>query len=180
MPYISDDEIITHKYPFYACELLKCDAPYIYECFFNNERIISYFFEFLNDSKNNSNYVLSGYFTKIFLSLLDKKSDEIINYVFKDDNLYIDQIIELCCNSSSFSECIKSILTLQTNKYDEKKLFIIKRLNQKIFRNEEYTNNICFEIYGTLFEEGNLIFCNFFLRNFEKISLNMKHKFFNI
>ena len=73
MPYISDDDIITHKYPFYACELLKCDAPYIYESFFNNERIISYFFEFLNDTKNNSNCVLSGYFTKIFLSLLDKK-----------------------------------------------------------------------------------------------------------
>ena len=29
MPYISDNETITHKYPFYACELLKCDAPYI-------------------------------------------------------------------------------------------------------------------------------------------------------
>ena len=179
MAYISDDEIITHKYPFYACELLKCDAPYIYECFFNNERIISYFFEFLNDSKNNSNCVLSGYFTKIFLSLLDKKSDEIINYIFKEDNLYIDQIIALC-NNSSFCECIKNILTLQSNNYDDKKLFIIKRLNQKIFRNEEYTNNICFEIYGTLFEEGNLIFCNFFLKNFEKIYLNFTHKSFNL
>ena len=179
MAYISDDEIITHKYPFYACELLKCDAPYIYECFFKNERIISYFFEFLNDSKNNSNCVLSGYFTKIFLSLLDKKSDEIINYIFKEDNLYIDQIIALC-NNSSFCECIKNILTLQSNNYDDKKLFIIKRLNQKIFRNEEYTNNICFEIYGTLFEEGNLIFCNFFLKNFEKIYLNFTHKSLNL
>ena len=179
MAYISDDEIITHKYPFYACELLKCDAPYIYECFFNNERIISYFFEFLNDSKNNSNCVLSGYFTKIFLSLLDKKSDEIINYIFKEDNLYIDQIIALC-NNSSFCECIKNILTLQSDNYDDKKLFIIKRLNQKIFRNEEYTNNICFEIYGTLFEEGNLIFCNFFLKNFEKIYLNFTHKSLNL
>ena len=94
MPYISDDEIITHKYPFYSCELLKCDAPYIYEYFFNNERIISYFFDFLNDSKNNSNCVLSGYFTKIFLSLLDKKNDEIINYIFNEENLYIEQIIE--------------------------------------------------------------------------------------
>ena len=179
MAYISDDEIITHKYPFYACELLKCDAPYIYECFFNNDRIISYFFEFLNDSKNNSNCVLSGYFAKIFLSLLDKKSDKIINCVFKEDNLYIDQIIELCYNSS-FCECIKNLLTLQSNNYDDKKLFIIKRLNQKIFRNEEYTNNICFEIYGTLFEEGNLIFCNFFLKNFEKIYLNFTHKSFNL
>ena len=179
MPYISDDEIITHKYPFYACELLKCDAPYIYECFFKNERIISYFFDFLNDSKNNTNCVLSGYFAKIFLSLLDKKSDEIINYIFKEDNLYIEQIIELCDNSS-FCECIKNLLTLQTNNYEDKKLFIIKRLNQKIFRNEEYTNNICFEIYGSLFEEGNLIFCNFFLKNFEKIYLNFKHKSFNL
>ena len=179
MPYISDDEIITHKYPFYACELLKCDAPYIYESFFNNERVISYFFEFLNDSKNNSNCVLSGYFTKIFLSLLDKKNDEIINYIFRDENLYIQQIIELCDNSS-YCECIKNILTLQTNKHDDKKLFIVKKLNQKIFRNEEYANKICFEIYSPLFEEGNLIFCNFFLRNFEKININFKHKSFNI
>ena len=179
MPYISDDEIITHKYPFYSCELLKCDAPYIYEYFFNNERIISYFFDFLNDAKNNSNCVLSGYFTKIFLSLLDKKSDEIINYIFNEENLYIEQIIELCENSS-YCECIKNILILQNNKHDDKKLFIIKKLNQKIFRNEEYTNNICFEIYSSLLEEGNLIFCNFFLRNFEKIYINFKHKSFNL
>ena len=179
MPYISDDEIITHKYPFYSCELLKCDAPYIYEYFFNNERIISYFFDFLNDSKNNSNCVLSGYFTKIFLSLLDKKNDEIINYIFNEENLYIEQIIELCDNSS-YCECIKNILILQSNKYDDKKLFIIKKLNQKIFRNEEYTNKICFEIYSSLLEEGNLIFCNFFMRNFEKIYINFKHKSSNL
>ena len=179
MPYISDDEIITHKYPFYACELLKCDAPYIYENFFNNERIISYFFEFLNDAKNNSNCVLAGYFTKIFLSLLDKKNDEIINFIFKEENSYIEQIIELC-EHSSYCDCIKNILILQTNKYDDKKLFIIKKLNQKIFRNEDYTNKICFEIYNSLLEEGNLIFCNFFLRNFEKIYVNYKHKSSNL
>ena len=179
MPYISDDEIITHKYPFYACELLKCDAPYIYENFFNNERIISYFFEFLNDTKNSSNCVLSGYFTKIFLSLLDKKNDEIINYIFKQDNLYIEQIIELC-EDSSYCECIKNLLNLQSNKYDDKKLFIIKKLNQKLFRNEEYTNKICFEIYSSLLEEGNLIFCNFFLRNFGEIYINFKHKSLNL
>ena len=179
MPYISDDEIITHKYPFYACELLKCDAPYIYENFFNNERIISYFFEFLNDAKNNSNCVLAGYFTKIFLSLLDKKNDEIINFIFKEENSYIEQIIELC-EHSSYCDCIKNILILQTNKYDDKKLYIIKKLNQKIFRNEDYTNKICFEIYNSLLEEGNLIFCNFFLRNFEKIYVNYKHKSSNL
>ena len=71
MAYISDDDIMTHKYPFYACELLRCDAPYIYEKFFENEKIMAYFFDFLNDEKNRSNNVLSGYFTKIFLSLLD-------------------------------------------------------------------------------------------------------------
>ena len=180
MPYISDDDIITHKYPFYACELLKCDAPYIYENFFNNNRVISYFFEFLNDSKNSSNCVLSGYFTKIFLSLLDKKSDEIINYIFKEENSYIiEQIIELC-KHSSYCECIKNLLTLQSDKYDDKKLFIIKRLNQKIFREEEYTNKICFEIYSSLLEEGNIVFLNFFLKNFEKIYLNYKHKSFNL
>ena len=64
---------------------------------------------FLNDSKNNSNCVLSGYFTKIFLSLLDKKNDEIINYIFRDENLYIQQIIELC-EHSSYCECIKYLL----------------------------------------------------------------------
>jgi len=180
MPYISDDETITHKYPFYACELLKCDAPYIYENFFNNKRVISYFFEFLNDSKNSNNCVLSGYFTKIFLSLLDKKSDEIINYIFKEENSYIiEQIIELC-KHSSYCECIKNLLTLQSDKYDDKKLFIIKRLNQKIFREKDYTDKICFEIYSSLLEEGNIVFLNFFLKNFEKIYLNYKHKSFNL
>ena len=179
MAYISDDEISTHKYPFYSCELLKCDAPYIYEYFFNNDRIISYFFEFLNDSKNNSNCVLSGYFTKIFLSLLDKKSDEIINFIFKEDNMYIERIIELCENSS-YCECIKNLLILQSSNYDDKKLFIIQSMNKKIFRKEEFTNKVCFEIYSPLLEEGNLIFCNFILRKFEKIYINYKHKSLNI
>ena len=168
MAYISDDDIMTHKHPFYACELLKCDAPYIYEKFFNNEKILAYFFEFLNDEKNRSNSVLSGYFAKIFLSLLDKRNDDIINFIFKEENLYIEQIIELC-EHSSYCECIKYLLTLQSDKHDQKKLFIIKKLNKILFRKEEYTNKICFEIYSSLLEEGNLIFCNFFLRNFEKI-----------
>ena len=168
MAYISDDDIMTHKHPFYACELLKCDAPYIYEKFFNNEKIMAYFFEFLNDEKNRSNNVLSGYFAKIFLSLLDKNNDVIINFIFKEENLYIEQIIELC-EHSSYCECIKYLLTLQSDKHDEKKLFILKKLNKLLFRREEYTNKICFEIYSSLLEEGNLVFCNFFLRNFEKI-----------
>ena len=168
MAYISDDDIMTHKHPFYACELLKCDAPYIYEKFFNNEKILAYFFDFLNDEKNRSNNVLSGYFAKIFLSLLDKRNDDIINFIFKEENLYIEQIIELC-EHSSYCECVKYLLTLQSDKHDEKKLFIIKKLNKILFRKEEYTNKICFEIYSSLLEEGNLIFCNFFLRNFENI-----------
>ena len=178
MAYISDDDIMTHKYPFYACELLRCDAPYIYEKFFENEKIMSYFFEFLNDEKNRSNNVLSGYFTKIFLSLLDKKNDDIINYIFKEENLYIEEIIELC-EDSSFCDCVKNLLILQSDKHDEKKLFILKRLNMKLFRNEEYTNKICFEIYSSLLEEGNLVFCNFFLRNFEKIFENYDYGYKN-
>ena len=178
MAYISDDDIMTHKYPFYACELLRCDAPYIYEKFFENEKIMAYFFDFLNDEKNRSNNVLSGYFTKIFLSLLDKKNDDIINYIFKEENLYIEQIIELC-EDSSYCECIKYLLTLQSDKHEEKKLFILKKLNKKLFRKEEYTNKICFEIYSSLLEEGNLIFCNFFLRNFEKIFENYDFNYKN-
>ena len=178
MAYISDDDIMTHKYPFYACELLRCDAPYIYEKFFDNEKIMSYFFDFLNDEKNRSNNVLSGYFAKIFLSLLDKRNDDIINFIFKEENLYIEQIIELC-EDSSYCECIKYLLTLQSDKHDEKKLFIFKKLNKKLFRKEEYTNKICFEIYSSLLEEGNLIFCNFFLRNFEKIFENYDYNYKN-
>ena len=176
MAYISDDDIMTHKHPFYACELLRCDAPYIYEKFFENEKIMSYFFDFLNDEKNRSNNVLSGYFTKIFLSLLDKRNDDVINYIFKEENLYIEQIIELC-EHSSYCECIKYLLTLQSDKHDDKKLFILKQLNKKLFRKEEYTNKICFEIYSSLLEEGNLVFCNFFLRNFEKIFENYDYNY---
>ena len=179
MPYISDDEIITHKYPFYACELLRCDAPYIYNQFFDNEKIMTYFFEFLNDNKNNSNCVLSGYFAKIFLSLLDKKNDEIINFIFNTKNDYINQIIDLC-EDSSYCECIKNLLTLQNEKYNDKKLLIINKLSQKIFQNENFTNKICFEIFSALCEEGNITFCSFIVKNFNKIFDNFKFKVHNL
>ena len=179
MAYISDDEIITHKYPFYACELLKCDAPYIYNKFFDNEKIMTYFFDFLNVQKNNTNCVLSGYFAKIFLSLLDKKNDEIINFIFNNNNSYIYQMIDLC-EDSSFCECIKNLLILQDEKFNDKKLIIIERLNQKLFQKEEFTNKICFEIFSSLFEEGNTVYCNFFLKNFTKIFENFKFKTQNL
>ena len=179
MAYISDDEIITHKYPFYACELLKCDAPYIYNKFFDNEKIMTYFFDFLNVQKNNTNCVLSGYFAKIFLSLLDKKNDAIINFIFNNKNPYINQIIDLC-EDSSFCECIKNLLILQSEKYNDKKLLIIEKLNQKLFQKEEFTNKICFEVFSSLFEEGNTIYCNFFLKNLTKIFENFKFKTLNL
>ena len=36
MPYINDDEILTHKFPFNSCELLKSDTEYIYNKFFED------------------------------------------------------------------------------------------------------------------------------------------------
>ena len=195
MPYIDDDEILTHKFPFNSCELLKSDAEYIYNKFFEDNldnfdninlsisitkkyKILIHFLEFLDNTNNNSNELLCGYFSKILISLLEKKGNLILNILFDED--YISQMIDLCTNLS-ICDCVKNILIMENEDEEiiNKKTIILKKLFGKIY-NIEYSDNICSGILNCLlYDEINEIFISLLLKNFDIIKDNIKIKGIN-
>ena len=195
MPYIDDDEILTHKFPFNSCELLKSDVEYIYNKFFEDNlenfdninlsismskkyKILIHFLDFLDNTNNNSNELLCGYFSKIFISLLGKKGNLILNILFDDD--YISQMIDLC-NNLSICDCIKNILIMENEEEEivNKKTIILKKLFGKIY-NIEYSDNICTGIFNCLiYDDTNEIFISLLLKNFDIIKDNIKIKGIN-
>ncbi len=195
MPYIDDDEILTHKFPFNSCELLKSDAEYIYNKFFEDNldnfdninlsismtkkyKILIHFLEFLDNTNNNSNELLCGYFSKILISLLEKKGNLILNILFDED--YISQMIDLCTNLS-ICDCVKNILIMENEDEEiiNKKTIILKKLFGKIY-NIEYSDNICSGILNCLlYDDINEIFISLLLKNFDIIKDNIKIKGIN-
>ena len=195
MPYINDDEILTHKFPFNSCELLKSDTEYIYNKFFEDNlenydninlsismskkhKILIHFLEFLDNTNNNSNELLCGYFSKIFIALLEKKGKLILNILFDDD--YISQMIDLCTNLS-ICDCVKNILIMENEEEEiiNKKIIILKKLFGKIY-NIEYSDNICTGILNCLiYDDPNEIFISLLLKNFNIIKDNIKIKGIN-
>ena len=194
MPYMTDDDVITHQFPFNACELLKSDTDYIYNKFFQENfddinidlsvsiskkyKVLIHFLDFLDNPNNNSNELLCGYFSKIFISLFEKKSLIIINILFEDD--YISQMIDLCINLS-ICDCVKTILIMENESQDiiNKKIIILKKLFGKIY-NIEYSDNICSGILNCLiYDDINELFISLLLKNFEVIRDNIKIKGIN-
>ena len=146
-----DNDLIGHKFPFVASEILNSEEDKILYYFFNtkseqenknyksdemnlkinddeknnNKKIIKkiryqikernpnnmiemldYFFSFL-ETKKELNYVLAGYFSKFFHTLLSRKPKKIINYLYQERKDIIKQIVFHCYRKSICDLLIK-------------------------------------------------------------------------
>ena len=145
-----DNDLIGHKFPFVASEILNSEEEKILYYFLNtkseiennnyksnennlkqnedennNKKIIKkityqikernpnnmiemldYFFSFL-ETKKELNYVLAGYFSKFFHTLLSRKPKKIINYLYQERKDIIKQIVFHCYNKSICDLLIK-------------------------------------------------------------------------
>ncbi len=145
-----DNDLIGHKFPFVASEILNCEEEKILYYFLNtkseiennnyksnennlkqnedknnNKKIIKkityqikernpnnmiemldYFFSFL-ETKKELNYVLAGYFSKFFQTLLSRKPKKIINYLYQERKDIIKQIVFHCYRKSICDLLIK-------------------------------------------------------------------------
>ena len=95
---------------------------------------LDYFFQFLNTESSEDNYVLIGYFTKIFNHLIQSKGQIIISYIFNSHPEYLTGLINHL-NRRGIGDCIKNILLFNEEIKDLEKLKIsfcekiIKELN---------------------------------------------------
>jgi len=165
MPYMTDDEEITYKFPYKSTELLKSDAPYIHNSFFDhNSQVCIYFLQFLQNSNNNSNNLLCGYFSKIFISIFEKNPEKLSEILFNNSYEFINNMLDLCSNFS-ICECIQIILVNENPAIKEKKIYILEGLFKYIYK-QEYSYNICTNIIIFPLINNNEVFMKFISENF--------------
>lgn len=96
---------------------------------------LDHFFEFLEIPPNESNYVLIGYFNKILCSLIDKRGDIIINYLFDLKTEILDSLIKHL-NRRLIGESICRILSYSNDSslpsLNEKKLQLLEKIIQEL------------------------------------------------
>ena len=99
---------------------------------------LDYFFQFLNTESSEDNYVLIGYFTKIFNHLIQAKGQIIMSYMFNYHPEYLTGLINHL-NRRGIGECVKNILLFNQDIQDLDSLKI--SFCQKIINELNNTNN---------------------------------------
>ena len=132
---------------------------------------IDYFFSFLLSPSTDDNYVLIGYFSKIFNHLIQTKGQTMMLYMFNDHPEYLTGLINHL-NRRGIGECVKNILLFNQDIQDLDSLKIsfcgkiIKELNNT-FNIDKY-NWITDTLINSI---SNKDFFNLFMSNQDLLQL---------
>ncbi|CAI6003313.1 unnamed protein product [Closterium sp. NIES-65] len=83
----------TFKFPFISCEVFTCDIDQILTTVVEEEEIMDLLFSFTNPDRPHSN-LLAGYFSKVAVSLLIRKTPEVMAYLQRHPEV-LDNLIRL-------------------------------------------------------------------------------------
>ena len=84
------------KYAYIACEVLSSDTWSISEALMENHQYLQRFWEFLK-TKAPLDPLQAGYFTKVNETLLDKKTEEMLDFFKSVDNVVRDMLQHVDC-----------------------------------------------------------------------------------
>ncbi|PSR95196.1 Serine/threonine-protein phosphatase 6 regulatory subunit like [Actinidia chinensis var. chinensis] len=70
----------TFKFPFIACEIFTCEIDVILKTLVEEEELMNLFFSFLQPNRPH-NSLLAGYFSKVVICLMVRKTVPLMNYV---------------------------------------------------------------------------------------------------
>jgi len=88
-----------------------------------------------SNSEENLNHVLVGYFSKIFSHLINSsKGNQIINYIFKEKEEVLQNLINNC-NRKSICDIIIKILQHNDNENEEKQKILEQKKNRIYIKN---------------------------------------------
>ncbi|CAA0812002.1 SIT4 phosphatase-associated family protein [Striga hermonthica] len=83
----------TFKFPFIACEIFTCEIDVILKTLVEEEELMDLLFSFLEPNRNHS-ALLAGYFSKVVVCLMLRKTVSLMNYVKAHQDVF-KQLVDL-------------------------------------------------------------------------------------
>eukprot|EP00256_Glycine_max_P066379 XP_025980974.1 serine/threonine-protein phosphatase 6 regulatory subunit 3-B isoform X2 [Glycine max] len=81
------------KFPFIACEIFTCEIDVILKTLVDDEELMNLLFSFLEPNRSHST-LLAGYFSKVVVCLMIRKTVPLMNYVQAHQNVF-RQLVDL-------------------------------------------------------------------------------------
>ncbi|KAI9077081.1 hypothetical protein K1719_040903 [Acacia pycnantha] len=81
------------KFPFFACEIFTCEIDVILKTLVEEEELMNLLFSFLEPNRPHST-LLAGYFSKVVVCLMIRKTLPLMNYVKAHHNVF-QQLVDL-------------------------------------------------------------------------------------
>ncbi|KAL2970173.1 hypothetical protein AAZX31_15G123700 [Glycine max] len=97
----------SFKFPFIACEIFTCEVDIILKTLIEDEELINLLFSFLDLNHSHSN-LLAGYFSKVVVCLLLRKTVPFMQYVQAHQEI-VKKLVELIGITSSMEVLIRLI-----------------------------------------------------------------------
>lgn len=92
-PQADADSKRIFKFPFIACEILTCEIDVIFKTLVEEEELMNLLFSFLEPTRSHS-ALLAGYFSKVVICLMLRKTVPLMNYVQVHQNVF-QQLVDL-------------------------------------------------------------------------------------
>ncbi|XP_076894155.1 uncharacterized protein LOC143546356 [Bidens hawaiensis] len=83
----------TFKFPFVACEIFTCEVDVMFKTLVEEEELMDLLFSFLEPTRPHSAF-LAGYFSKVVISLMMRKTIPLMNYVQAHQYVF-QQLVDL-------------------------------------------------------------------------------------
>ncbi|XP_028808034.1 serine/threonine-protein phosphatase 6 regulatory subunit 3 isoform X2 [Neltuma alba] len=83
----------TFKFPFIACEVFTCEIDVILKTLVEEEELMNLLFSFLEPDRSHGS-LLAGYFSKVVICLMIRKTVPLMNYVQAHQNVF-GQLVDL-------------------------------------------------------------------------------------
>ncbi|XP_020673791.1 serine/threonine-protein phosphatase 6 regulatory subunit 3 isoform X2 [Dendrobium catenatum] len=104
----------TFKFPFIACEIFTCEVENILRTLIEDEELMDLLFSFLRPDLPHST-LLAGYFSKVVLCLLARKTPQLLSYVQGHQEIF-HQLIDLI-GITSIMEVLIRLIGADENMY---------------------------------------------------------------
>ncbi|CAI9268493.1 unnamed protein product [Lactuca saligna] len=92
-PQADADSKRIFKFPFIACEIFTCEIDVIFKTLVEEEELMDLLFSFLEPTRSHS-ALLAGYFSKVVICLMLRKTVPLMNYVQAHQNVF-QQLVDL-------------------------------------------------------------------------------------
>ncbi|MCO5552402.1 hypothetical protein L7F22_005913 [Adiantum nelumboides] len=95
------------KFPFIACEIITCEIEVILKTIVDDEQIMDLLFSFL-DSNHSHGALLAGYFSKVVICLLTRKTTAVMRYL-QAHNEILKKLVDLISITSIMEVLIRLV-----------------------------------------------------------------------